>query len=145
MTEPLRLSFEVACPPEHAFSTWTERFSAWWPRSHSVSGEPVDVVLEPGVGGRMYERAPDGAEIDWGEVTVWEPPTRFGYLWHMRRDRADATDVAISFVDLGNGATRVEIQHAGWERLGADAESWRERNERAWSTLIPYYEEAATG
>jgi hypothetical protein len=38
----------------------------------------------------------------------------------MRRDRADATDVEIGFVDRGDGTTRVEIEHRGWERLGAD-------------------------
>ena len=31
MTEPLRLSFDVACPPEHAFSMWADRTSLWWP------------------------------------------------------------------------------------------------------------------
>ena len=32
-----------------------------------------------------------GVEHDWGDVTVWEPPTRLGYTWHLNRDRSDAT------------------------------------------------------
>jgi Activator of Hsp90 ATPase homolog 1-like protein len=139
--EPLRLSFDLACSQEHAFSTWTERIGDWWPRSHSVSGDPARVVLEPRLGGRLYERTSTGDEIAWGEVTVWEPPRRLGYLWHLRRDRTDATDVEITFTERGERATRVEIEHRGWERLG-DGASWRERNQQAWSTLLPHYEEA---
>ena len=35
-----------------------------------------------------------GAEVEWGEVTAFEPPHRLAYLWHIRRDRADATAMA---------------------------------------------------
>ena len=67
MTSPLRISFEVACPAEHAFSTWTSRIGAWWPSDHTVSGDPgLAVFLEGGVGGRIYERTANGVEYDWG-------------------------------------------------------------------------------
>ena len=119
------------------------RFSLWWPRDHSATGETgLEVVLEPRVGGRIFERTSSGEEIDWGEITVWTPPHAIGYLWHLRRDRRDATDVAVRFVDRGDGMTRVEIEHSGWERLGSDAEIWRDRNRGGWTTLIPHYEEA---
>ena len=89
MIEPLRMSFEVGCSAEHAFATWTSDISSWWPEDHTVTAEAgLEVVLEPGVGGRIYERTRAGAEHDWGQVTAWEPPARLGYLWHLRRDRA---------------------------------------------------------
>jgi uncharacterized protein YndB with AHSA1/START domain len=141
VTPPLRLDVDVACSPEDAFTVWTERFSLWWPADHTVTGDPDLVVLEPRLGGRIYERGHDGAEHDWGEVTVWQPPERFGYLWHLMRDRSDATDVEITFRASGTG-TRVEIEHRGWERLGADASVWRERNRGGWSTLLPHFVQA---
>jgi uncharacterized protein YndB with AHSA1/START domain len=138
--EPLRMSFEVACPVERAFQVWTGKISRWWPADHSVSGEDgLLVVLEGKPGGRIFERTPTGVEFDWGEVTVWEPPTRLAYLWHLRRDRADATEVDITFVDQGNSTTRVEIEHRGWERLGAQGKDWRDANQGGWSTLLPHY------
>ena len=144
MIEPLRLTFTVDCDPAHAFEVWTARFSQWWPRSHSVSGDAgADVVLEPWLGGRIFEREPDGTEHVWGEVTQWDPPRSLGYLWHIRRDRSDATDVLITFDDGDGGTTRMTIEHTGWERLGADAQQWRDANLGGWSSLLPYYLAAA--
>jgi hypothetical protein len=142
--EPIRLAFEVACPVDRAFAVWTDRISAWWPADHTVSGEPdVAVVLEPRPGGRIFERNVAGIEHEWGEVTVWEPPNRFVYLWHLQRDRADATEVEIRFRPQGEASTLVEIEHRGWEALGAEAETWRDRNSGGWSTLLPHYVVAA--
>jgi len=143
--EPIRIAFEVACPAHHAFEVWTARIGQWWPADHTVTAEPdLTVVLERRPGGRIFERTRDGAEHDWGEVTVWDPPRRFAYLWHLRRDRADATEVDIRFVDQGQATTLVEIEHRGWERLGADGETWRDRNHGGWATLLPYFKAAAT-
>jgi uncharacterized protein YndB with AHSA1/START domain len=143
MIEPVFATFDVACSVEHAFATWTSRIDAWWPADHTVTGAvDVVVVLETAAGGRIYERTPNGVEHDWGEVTVWEPPTRLGYRWHLRRDRADATEVEIRFVDQGGGATRIEIEHRGWERLGAGGQDWRDRNRVGWETLLPHYRAA---
>jgi hypothetical protein len=143
--EPLRLTFEVDAPASHAFEVWTRRIGTWWPADHTASGEATAaVILETRLGGRIFERTQDGTEHDWGEVTAWDPPSRFGYLWHLRRDRADATDVEIRFVDLGS-RTRIEIEHRGWERLGGEGSTWRDRNKGGWATLLPHYIEAAGG
>jgi hypothetical protein len=141
--EPLRIAFEVACPPDRAFDIWTSEATRWWPPGHSFSGEAgIEVVFEPGVGGRIFERTRSGAEFDWGEITAWEPARRLGYLWHIRRDRADATDVFVTFVPLVDGGTRVEIEHRGWERLGAAGPAWRDANEGGWAGLLPHFVDA---
>jgi uncharacterized protein YndB with AHSA1/START domain len=138
--EPIRLAFEVDCSVDDAFATWTDRIAQWWPTDHTVSAEAdLTVVLEGRPGGRIFERRSSGIEHDWGAVTIWEPPSRLGYTWHLNRDRSDATDVEIRFVPKGEGTTRVEIEHRGWERLGADGERWRDRNHGGWATLLPHY------
>lgn len=145
MIEPLRLSYEIDCPADHAFDVWTNQLSTWWPKGHSASGDPGTlVVLEPRVGGRIFERTPDGREIDWGEVTRWSPPARLAYTWHIGRTRDDATDVDLTFVDLGDGRTRLEIVHSGWDRLGPEGQPWRDANTKGWNSLIPRFVEAVT-
>jgi hypothetical protein len=139
MTVPLRMSFDVACSVEHAFDVWTSGISTWWPPDHTTTGHAELVVLESGVGGRIYEREPGGIEHDWGEVTIWEPPTRVTYSWHLGRDRADAGEVDIRFTAQGDSATRVEIEHRGWERAGGSGEEWRDRNLLGWRTVTPHF------
>jgi uncharacterized protein YndB with AHSA1/START domain len=142
--EPLRLSFEIDCSAPHAFEVWTARLSTWWPKGHSASGDPDTVVtLEPRHGGRIYERTPAGTEIDWGEITTWDPPHRLGYLWHIKRDRAEATDVELTFIDLGDGTTRLDVVQSGWERLGANGPAYREANTDGWNALMPNFAHAA--
>ena len=146
MSAPIRLAFDVACSSEHAFTVWTEAIGTWWPPDHTVTGQPdLQVVLQGAVGGRIFERTADGAEHDWGVVTVWRPPSQLAYRWHLRRDPADATEVEIRFVDLGPAATRVEIEHRGWDRPAPDREEWRQRNVDGWDTLLPHYRAALTG
>jgi uncharacterized protein YndB with AHSA1/START domain len=144
VTDPLRMSFDVGCPPTHAFEVWTSGIGTWWPSDHTVSGQSdLTVVLEQGVGGRIYERTSDGTEHAWGEVTVWDPPARLAYRWHLRQDVADATEVDIRFVAQGAEATRVEIEHRGWERLGQGAEERRQQNHAGWDSLLPHFVAAA--
>ncbi len=143
MLDPIRLSFEVRCPAAHAFTIWTARTTSWWPPTHTVTTQPgLQVIFEPRVGGRIFERTLAGEEHDWGEILAWDPPHRLVYLWHLRFDRADATEVEISFVPEASDRTRVEIEHRGWERLGALGEERRKGNFAGWSGLLPHFVEA---
>ena len=140
------MSFRIECAPAHAFVVWTTRLSSWWPMGHTTSGDSDAVVtLEPRLGGRIYERTSSGAEIDWGEITRWDPPHRFAYLWHIGRARDHATDVDVSFVDTDDGATELRIVHSGWERLGAEGQAWREANTAGWAGMVPSFRAAAEG
>jgi hypothetical protein len=138
--EPLRISFVVGCPADHAFSTWTARASSWWPIQHTVSSEAgLEAVFEPRLGGRVFERTSGGQEIPWGEITAWDPPRRLRYNGRIAADPADATHVEIVFNELGDSTTRVEIEHSGWERLGAMGPAWREVNRGGWDGVLPAY------
>lgn len=117
MTDPLRFTVDVACSSEHAFVTWTSEIGTWWPPDHTVTGQAERVVLQEGIGGRIYERGPDGVEHEWGEVTVWEPPSRLAYLWHIGRGRAEATEVEIHFLPA-------DLPPPGWRLSTGDGSDW---------------------
>jgi len=104
--------------------------------------EAVGDPFEPHTGGRIFERTSEGAEHDWGEVVGWEPPHRLAYLWHLRFDRADATEVEVTFAG-DEDQTTVTIVYSGWERLGAEGPGRRERNERGWADVLEHYRRAA--
>jgi uncharacterized protein YndB with AHSA1/START domain len=137
---PIELAFAVACRPADAFQLWTRRTSLWWPKTHTVTRHPrLEVQFEPRVGGRIVERTPEGDEHLWGEITVWEPPRRLAYRWHLRQDEADATDVEVRFDEATEGGTKVTIVHSGWERLGDRGSGLRDRNHIGWSGVVPHF------
>ena len=134
------MSFVVGCEPYHAFTTWTTRATSWWPPEHTMSHEEgSQIVFEPKVGGRIFERIPNGQELDWGEIVEWDPPRRLRYSWHITTDRAHATDVEIVFRELPDSSTRVEIEHGGWDGLGEVGRSWRDANHAGWDGVLPAY------
>lgn len=149
--EAVRKTVTVDCPPDHAFRVFTERLGSWWPLgTHSVSvmddgsGAPETAVLEPRVGGRLYERTRDGRDCDWGRVLAWEPPGRLVLSWHPGRPESEATEVEVRFVPEGE-RTRVELEHRGWERLGERAAPAREGYDGGWPAVLGAYVDATAG
>lgn len=140
--EPIVVEFDVSAPPEHAFHIWTDRCAMWWPKSHSMSqADGFDVVFEPRVGGRVYERGADGAEYEWGEVSIWDPPHRLEYLWHIFLDRGKATTVSVTFTPTASG-TAVRLENSGFEVFGDLAEERAGRVGGAWQSLTAGYRQA---
>ena len=88
MTAPLRITFDVDCPPQHAFTVWTSKIGDLVAAgSHGERESRQRSSSRAAQGGRIYERTSAGERHEWGEVTVWEPPRRLAYLWHLGRDR----------------------------------------------------------
>ncbi|TVT16178.1 SRPBCC domain-containing protein, partial [Amycolatopsis acidiphila] len=56
----------------------------------------------------------DGTQRDWGEILAWEPPSGFTMTWLVT---PTATEVELSFKELGPALTRVAVEHRGWEKL----------------------------
>ncbi|HEY7990196.1 MAG TPA: SRPBCC family protein [Stellaceae bacterium] len=128
---PVRKHVEVGAPRDRAFAFFTARMGRWWRADHSLlAGKArADVVVEPHLGGRWFERAVDGSECDWGKVLEWEPPDRVVLAWQLNADwRYDPdliTELEIRFVALGAARTRVELEHRKLENFGARAEEVR--------------------
>jgi uncharacterized protein YndB with AHSA1/START domain len=100
----------------HTFDVFVRTIGIWWPVIPFSAGQERvrDVTLEQREGGRVYETWRDGTEIDWGRLIAWEPPRRFVLTWNMT---PVATEVEITFAELGPVLTRVAVEHRGWERL----------------------------
>jgi len=138
--DPIVVEFDVQASPGHAFEVWTAKPSMWWPRSHTVTQDPeLTVVFEGHAGGRIFERGSDGSEHDWGEILVWEPPSRIGYLWHLFFDRREATEITVTFTEIDDG-TRVRLVQTGFERLGDEVGTERRRRtSNAWLEVTGHY------
>ncbi|MBV9855376.1 MAG: SRPBCC domain-containing protein [Streptosporangiaceae bacterium] len=113
---PVRQSTLVRCGRRHTFDTFVRTIGAWWPVTPFSAGQDRvrDVTFERRVGGRVYETWADGTEINWGTLLAWEPPERFVMTWNVT---SVATEVELTFAELGPALTRVAVEHRGWEKL----------------------------
>jgi Uncharacterized conserved protein len=146
---PVRKSVKVGAPIERAFDIFTTGLGRWWPRSHSIGKSPIaSAVIEPRAGGRWYEIGEDGSECDWGEVLAWEPPTRVLLAWRIgvdwQFDPKLLTEVDVRFTAIGDGETRVELEHRQLENMGEAAAKAREvfDSEGGWGGLLAAYRSA---
>lgn len=122
---------QVNAPLATAFEVFV--LQRWWPvETHHLVGVPdSEVVLEPFVGGRWFERAPDGSEAEWGKVLAWQPPHRLLLSWQVspqwtfEADLSRASEIEVSFTPEGADRTRVELRHRHLERYGPEAERMR--------------------
>lgn len=145
LTNVITKSIIIRRDIEAAFRVWTSQINVWWPKGHSISSNPkTQVFIEGKVGGRFYERTPDGREYIWGKVTVWDPPHRLVYHWYLGSSIERPTEVDIQFTAQAEAITRVDVKHHGPELAG---DLWWERcssYEAAWDHLLPSYVRQAT-
>jgi uncharacterized protein YndB with AHSA1/START domain len=126
----VRKSIIVNAPVAHVFAVFTERHNTWWPRDHHIGGrDAFTAILEPGVGGRWFERGDDGSECNWGRVLAWEPPHRLVLSWDInaewKYDSTIASEVEVRFIAESDERTRVELEHRKLERYNDKAEMMR--------------------
>jgi len=138
---PIHKSITVAASPERAFAFYTANMSEWWPlASHSVGeAEAVSVVCGAAVGEQIVETTADGSVHIWGTITLWDPPHRVAHTWHAGAPLEEATDIVVSFTPDGEGRTRVELTHSGWERRSGDPARMRSGYEGGWDKVLGAY------
>jgi uncharacterized protein YndB with AHSA1/START domain len=129
----VRREIVVEAPAERAFRVFTERLDEIKPRDHNLLSSDIEAtVVEPRVGGRIYDRGADGSECEWATVLAFEPPERFTFSWNISTswqfepDAARRSEVEISFLPEGSDRTRVVLEHRHLERHGEGWEGMRE-------------------
>ncbi len=129
----VRASVMVEAPIERAFAVFTEQMGSWWPPDHHiVDGELAEMVFEPRVGGKVFDRTTDGRECAWATVLAFEPPRRLVISWDITNqwkietDPSKTSEVEVTFAAEGPGRTRVELEHRNLDRHGDGWEAHRD-------------------
>lgn len=136
--EPIFKSLTVDRSLNETFAFYTEQMDSWWPKAtHSIGQKGVETVtMECRQGGRIYETHKDGTEALWGTILEWDAPNQFVHSWHVGRGPDQSTEVEVTFKDVGNGQTLVELTHRNWERLGEDAVEARKGYDGGWDHVF---------
>jgi len=119
----------VGVDPQTAFRAFTEEMNLWWvrgPINFFDSARAVEIVCEPGVGGRILEvyNAAAGDVLELARISAWHPGQRVA--WH---SSVDDVEVEVSFEPTAAG-TMVRVQ-AGLPAGGAD------RGGTFWVRVVP--------
>jgi uncharacterized protein YndB with AHSA1/START domain len=144
---PIQGKTTVDVDQQRAFEVFTASINTWWPHEYHIgASEVAEVVLEPQVDGRWYERGVDGSECDWGRVRVWEPPNRILFTWQIDGtwqfdpDAEHASEIDVRFHADGPEQTTVEVEHRHFERLnGGESINGAIQGGGGWSALLASY------
>lgn len=138
---PVVKTLELKRSAADAFRIYVHEASKWWPlETHALAPEnntkAVELVVEPRIGGRVYEIAEDGRQFEWGEVLAYEPGRRFAMTWQLGRMRNNAGEVEVLFEPTGAESCRVTLTHSGWERLGPEGQNMRNGYNSGWDIVF---------
>jgi uncharacterized protein YndB with AHSA1/START domain len=129
----VRAEVVVSAPVQRAFRVFTEEMASWWhPEHHILQGELAKMVIEPRVGGRVYDLGADGTECTWARVLAFEPPHRLvlrwdiSPRWEIETDLEKTSEVVVTFVAEDDRTTRVELEHRHLDRHGEGWEGERD-------------------
>jgi uncharacterized protein YndB with AHSA1/START domain len=120
----VRRSITVPASVAEAFRVYTEHPAEWLPAAHTFIKDPQSIAIEPWVGGRFYERGPDGTEVTRGTITEWSPPCRLALTWRIgpgwrpTPDDEHASVIVVEFHPVGAGAAEVVLTYTHLDRHG---------------------------
>lgn len=147
----LNLAIEVDVDVARAFDVFTRQFDKVKPREHNLLDVDIaESVLEPWVGGRVYDRGVDGSTCAWGRVLAVDPPHRLVFSWdlsprwELETDLQRTSEVEVTFTALAEGRTRVALEHRHLDRHGDGWEGTRDgvSAEGGWPLYLARYQEA---
>lgn len=152
-TAEVRLDITVDVPRERAFRDFVEQFDKIKPREYNLLAVDIEeTVFEPRVGGHVLDRGVDGSECRWARVLAFEPPERFviswdiDVQWQLEADPDRASEVEVTFEELGPEQTRVELVHRHLERHGEGWQRYREglADEDGWPVFLQRFRALTT-
>lgn len=121
MTSKVYVALRVKAAPERAFAAFVQDIGAWWRPNglfQTTPRVPGVLAFEPRDGGRLTETLDSGKVFEIGRITTWEPPSRLVFSWRQVNFPLDLhTEVEVCFEAVGDGETRVSVEHRGFDQV----------------------------
>lgn len=115
------VSLRVQASPQRAFAVFTEEIAAWWKPERFFQLTPRGdgtLRFEPGENGRLVTDLPNGKTFEIGRITAWQPGAKLAFTWRQATFTPDQqTHVTVTFDSVGEGETRITVEHRGWESV----------------------------
>ena len=124
---------------------------SWWPlQAFSMAAGPYEdrgvkaetIVFEERAGGRVYRDHVGRNRGHVGHDPRVGPTARFVLAWKPNLTDNPPTELEITFTP-DDGGTRVDLEHRGWERLGALAAEARSGYGENWTGVLALFADLA--
>jgi len=138
----VELEIRIAARSERVWQALVEEIGRWWPRDFYAGPDPRGFLLEPRLGGRMYEDWGNGAGAIWYLVTEIDPPRALGLTGQMPAAFGGPATSLLRLVLRPEGeSTVLELTDSEFRRPTEKAhasleEGWRELFEKAFKTYV---------
>jgi DNA-binding transcriptional ArsR family regulator/uncharacterized protein YndB with AHSA1/START domain len=76
----IQLEIVIEARPAAVWKALTENIADWWPKDFYVGPKPLRFVVEPFVGGRVYEDWGDGQGVLWATVLVLDAEKKLQWV-----------------------------------------------------------------
>ncbi len=127
----------IEASPSRVFEALTHDVAAWWGAPYLVNQQATDIILEPRVGGRMYEvwGQTEGGEEGalWAVVTAIERNKQLTLSGPMGMSGAVSGIITYALEPAGKSATTLKLTHRA---IGEVTEETRQNYSGGWSDLL---------
>lgn len=142
--DPLTKTVVVKCTGDKAFSTFVAKMDSWWPVSKysasAISGGTAKAIrVQAQKGGIILEVGADGKEHRWGKFVTFNPSTDLSMDFHIPTPGETGIGhslVEMTFSDLGDGRTRVDLKQSNWDAFGDKALGLRAGYTGSWTAIL---------
>lgn len=130
----VRLEVRIAAPPARVWAGLTKDAGRWWPREFLTRPDAKRFVVEPRVGGRVYEDAGGGEGLVWYTVVGVEEPKRLVLSGELFPSFGGPAGLQTTFALEPDGAgTRVRFEEIVFGRVSKKA---ARSLEKGWNLLL---------
>lgn len=129
----IRFDVNFAVRPSVVWKAITKKVNAWWPAHFFSSENTKAFVVEPMVGGRVFEDAGKGRGAEWARIIAYQPSEKL--VWTGSHFGSAGKNFGQFFLTLlfkeNNKCTTMSVEDAGYGMLHEDITSslesgWRE-------------------
>jgi uncharacterized protein YndB with AHSA1/START domain len=129
----VNVNVNLLAPPARVWQALTQETVRWWPKSFYMGAQPRAFVLEPTVGGRVYEDWGNGEGLLWYRVTAVRSPELLQLEGQLGPEHGPASlSTALRLRPRGLG-TRLSLVETAWGQLAHGIEG---QLEDGWTQLL---------
>ena len=75
------IEIEIEAPISKTWNAMVQDIGHWWRKDFLICEESAGMILDPRVGGLLFERAgAEGCGYAWGNIISFQPETHLGYV-----------------------------------------------------------------